>query len=182
MAWREEDTAEALRAAYRVEKDREVRQRRQGLWLLRTGRTLEEVTAVVGVHYRTVQRWAAWYGAGGMAVADHAVERVAALPDRRVEGAWVRQRPDREGDLLRVGLRLGRSGQLQFGVLHLRPRSGRRADRHPIRDREPAAARVEIGQQRGILHGESHLAASRHLGHVDPSFQRVRQCGPRRRA
>jgi transposase len=37
------------------------------LWLLRSGRTLGEVAAVVGVHYRTVQRWAAWYRAGGVA-------------------------------------------------------------------------------------------------------------------
>lgn len=38
-----------------------------GLWLLRAGRALAEVAAVVGVHYRSVQRWAAWYRAGGVA-------------------------------------------------------------------------------------------------------------------
>lgn len=40
----------------------------QGLWLLRRGRTLGEVAAVVGVHYRTVQRWVAWYRTGGVAL------------------------------------------------------------------------------------------------------------------
>ncbi|MBI4505733.1 MAG: helix-turn-helix domain-containing protein, partial [Chloroflexi bacterium] len=38
-----------------------------GLWLLRDGWRLGEVSEVVGVHYRTVQRWVAWYGAGGLA-------------------------------------------------------------------------------------------------------------------
>ena len=67
IAWRAEDTAEALRAAYRAEKRPEQRQRLHGLWLLRTGRTLADVAAVLGVHYRSVQRWAAWYRAGGVA-------------------------------------------------------------------------------------------------------------------
>ena len=66
IAWRGEDTAEALQAAYRAEKRAEPRQRLHGLWLLRTGRSLEEVATVLGVHYRTVQRWAAWYRAGGV--------------------------------------------------------------------------------------------------------------------
>jgi transposase len=67
VEWRAEDTAEALQAAYRAEKRAEPRQRLHGLWLLRTRRSLEEVAAVLGVHYRTVQRWAAWYRAGGRA-------------------------------------------------------------------------------------------------------------------
>ena len=67
VEWRAEDTAEALHAAYRAEKRPEPRQRVQGLWLLRTGRPLAEVAAVLGVHYRSVQRWAAWYRQGGLA-------------------------------------------------------------------------------------------------------------------
>jgi transposase len=39
----------------------------QGLWLVRTGRTTREVAEVVGVEERTVQRWLAWYRAGGLA-------------------------------------------------------------------------------------------------------------------
>jgi len=37
------------------------------LWLLRAGWTLGAVAAALGVHYRSVQRWAAWYRVGGVA-------------------------------------------------------------------------------------------------------------------
>ena len=67
VEWRAEDTVEALQAAYRAEQRPEPRQRLHGLWLLRRGRTLAEVAAVLGVHYRSVQRWAAWYRVGGLA-------------------------------------------------------------------------------------------------------------------
>jgi transposase len=40
----------------------------QALWLLREGRSLGEVTAALGVHYRSVQRWVAWYRQGGLDV------------------------------------------------------------------------------------------------------------------
>lgn len=67
VAWREEDTEEALRAAYRAERRVDVRQRFQALWLLRSGkRRMDEVAAVVGTDYRTVQRWVAWYRTGGL--------------------------------------------------------------------------------------------------------------------
>ena len=76
VEWRAEDPVEALQAAYRAEKRPEQRPRLHGLtgcgccgrgrrW--RTGQTLAEVAAVLGVHYRTVQRWAAWYRVGGRA-------------------------------------------------------------------------------------------------------------------
>src|SRR5438270_1699108 len=73
VAWRDEDTEEALRAAYRAEQRSDVRQRLQAVWLLRDGqRCVGEVTAVVGVDYQTVQRWVAWYRTGGIeAVCDH---------------------------------------------------------------------------------------------------------------
>jgi transposase len=64
--WREVDTAAALGDAYRRERDPEVRPRLQAVWLLRQGRSLPDTTAVVGVHYRTVQTWLAWYRAGGL--------------------------------------------------------------------------------------------------------------------
>jgi transposase len=35
------------------------------LWLLRGGWTLGRVAEALGVHYRSVQRWAAWYRQGG---------------------------------------------------------------------------------------------------------------------
>lgn len=65
--WRDEDTAEVLKGTYQAERDGQVRTRLHGLWLLRAGRSLSEVAAVVGVDYRTVQRWAAWYRRGGLA-------------------------------------------------------------------------------------------------------------------
>lgn len=67
VAWHEADTEEALRAAYRVERDVDVRHRLHALWLLRSGeRRMEEVAALVGTTYRTVQRWVAWYRRGGL--------------------------------------------------------------------------------------------------------------------
>jgi transposase len=67
VAWREEDATEALKAAYRRERDIELRTRLHGLWLLRSGRRLSSVAAAVGVHYRTVQTWVGWYRKGGVA-------------------------------------------------------------------------------------------------------------------
>ena len=68
VAWREEDTEGALRAAYRAEQRTDVRQRLHALWLLRSGeRRLAEVSRVLGVDYRSVQRWVAWYRTGGLA-------------------------------------------------------------------------------------------------------------------
>lgn len=66
VAWREEDTAEALKAAYQGERDLELRTRLHGLWLLRCGWGLSSVAEAVGVHYRTVQRWVGWYREGGV--------------------------------------------------------------------------------------------------------------------
>src|SRR5919106_5749015 len=64
IAWEEEHTSEALREQYRQEEG-EVRSRLHALWLLRTGWSMEQVARVVGVHYRTVQRWVGWYRNGG---------------------------------------------------------------------------------------------------------------------
>jgi transposase len=69
VAWRAGDTEGALRTAYRAERDPALRQRLQALWLLRNGeRRLGEVAGVMGVDYRTVQRWVGWYRRGGLAV------------------------------------------------------------------------------------------------------------------
>lgn len=68
VAWREEDTAAALHAAYRTEQDAAVQPRLHALWLLRDGtRQVGEVARVLGVKYRTVQRWVAGYRTGGLA-------------------------------------------------------------------------------------------------------------------
>jgi transposase len=67
VTWHEEDTEEALRAAYRTERDVMVRQRFHAMWLLRSGeRRMDEVAGLVGANYRTVQRWVAWYREGGL--------------------------------------------------------------------------------------------------------------------
>jgi transposase len=67
VEWAAEDDAASLRAGYRRERRADVRPRLHGLWLVRTGRTTREVAEVVGVEERTVQRWLAWYRAGGLA-------------------------------------------------------------------------------------------------------------------
>lgn len=66
VEWNQEDTPEALRAAYRAQQDTMLRTRLHGLWLLRSGRRMREVASVLGVHYRTLQKWVSWYRAGGV--------------------------------------------------------------------------------------------------------------------
>jgi transposase len=63
--WQESE--EELYQLYRQEKDHQNRTRLQALWLLRPGRTMKEVAGLVGVHYRTLQEWVAWYREGGVA-------------------------------------------------------------------------------------------------------------------
>lgn len=65
VQWSPEDTAEALKVA--CEREPEQRTRLHGLWLLRRGWSLQDVAEALGVHYRSVQRWVAWYRQGGVA-------------------------------------------------------------------------------------------------------------------
>ena len=65
VTWHPEDQPHVLKAAYKGQRDIELRTRLHGLWLLRSGRTLADTAATVGVHYRTVQRWVDWYRQGG---------------------------------------------------------------------------------------------------------------------
>src|SRR5438128_589569 len=67
VRWDAADTVAVLRRAYRIEADAAVRLRLHGLWLLRSGRSVGEVAAALGVHYRTVPRWVRWYETGGRA-------------------------------------------------------------------------------------------------------------------
>jgi len=72
VTWHPQDQPDTLWAAYRAEHDIELRTRLHGLWLLRSGRSLADTAASVGVHYRSVQRWVDWYRAGGLpAVLSH---------------------------------------------------------------------------------------------------------------
>jgi len=111
IAWREE--AAVLYARYQQERKPDLRPRWHALWLLRTGRTVRETAAVLGVHERSVQHWVAWYRAGGVTeVAAHrkagkgsrarlSGEQQAALVAEAATGrfrtaaeavAWVRER------------------------------------------------------------------------------------------
>src|SRR3954451_7072777 len=67
VEWASEDDAASLYGRYRGERRADVRPRLHGLWLVRTGKTTREVGEVLGVDERTVQRWLAWYRAGGLA-------------------------------------------------------------------------------------------------------------------
>ena len=70
IEWAAGDDAASLYARYRRERRADVRPRLHGLWLVRTGRTTREAAAVLGVDERTVQRWLAWYRAGGLALVE----------------------------------------------------------------------------------------------------------------
>jgi transposase len=65
IAWRDDEPV--LRQAYKREREAELRPRLHALWLLRRGERLGAVADLVGVHYRTVQQWVAWYRRGGLA-------------------------------------------------------------------------------------------------------------------
>ena len=67
IAWAVEDDAARLYARYRRERRADVRPRLHALWLVRTGHTARATAEVLGVDERTVQRWVAWYRAGGLA-------------------------------------------------------------------------------------------------------------------
>ncbi len=53
--WRPEDTPEALKPAYLMKRDLNLRTLLHGLWLLRSGPQLSDVASILGGHYRTVQ-------------------------------------------------------------------------------------------------------------------------------
>ena len=65
--WASADDAARLKALYQAERRADVRPRLHALWLLRTGRRIREVAAVLGVHERNIQRWVGWYRTGGLA-------------------------------------------------------------------------------------------------------------------
>lgn len=65
IEWR--DSEESLTWRYREEPDRQYRTQLQALRLLRQGRRMTEVAAIIGLSSRTVQRWVDWYRQGGLA-------------------------------------------------------------------------------------------------------------------
>ena len=80
IEWQESESE--LKQRYQSEKHGERRARLQAFWLLRQGKRVADVVAVLGVNYRTLQDWVAWYRQGG-------------LPEvlRRVRGHQVRGHP-----------------------------------------------------------------------------------------
>ena len=64
IEWQE--GADKLKELYQKEKDHQKRTRLQALWLVRKGKSMSNVASIVGVHYRTVQEWIAWYRIGGV--------------------------------------------------------------------------------------------------------------------
>jgi transposase len=64
LEWQE--TASELKERYRKERNSERKIRLHAFWQLRLGRTLKEVAELVGIGYRTLQDWVAWYRHGGL--------------------------------------------------------------------------------------------------------------------
>jgi transposase len=64
LEWNE--TAIELKERYLQEAHPQRRTRLQALWHLRCGKPLSEVAAIVGIAYRTLQYWVAWYRGGGL--------------------------------------------------------------------------------------------------------------------
>jgi transposase len=64
VEWQEDEAT--LKSLYQREKDHQNRMRLQALWYLRQGRTIGETAELLGVHYRTIQKWVAWYRQGGV--------------------------------------------------------------------------------------------------------------------
>ncbi len=91
IGWQE--SAEELFEAYRQEKDIHRRTRLQALWKLRQGRTLGEVSRIVGVSYRTLRRWVAWYRSGGLA------EVLSRTPGHRARGGTSYLTPEQEAQV-----------------------------------------------------------------------------------
>ena len=65
LEWHESESE--LKQRYQSEKHKERRMRLQALWLLRQGKCVADVIEVLGVNYRTVQDWVAWYRQCGLA-------------------------------------------------------------------------------------------------------------------
>lgn len=62
--WRESVTE--LKVLYQKERNSERRTRLQALWHLRCGKKMKDVAELVGIAYRTLQYWVAWYRHGGL--------------------------------------------------------------------------------------------------------------------
>lgn len=64
IKWQE--TASELKQCYRKERNSERKIHLHALWQLRLGKSLKEVAELVGMSYRSLQNWVAWYRDGGL--------------------------------------------------------------------------------------------------------------------
>lgn len=90
-----EETAGELYERYRQEKNRHGRDRLHVLWLVRVGKTLTEVSQVVGIPYSTIKRWIDWYRRGGL---DPVLRRT---PGQAASGTEAYLTPEQQGRLRR---------------------------------------------------------------------------------
>lgn len=84
IAWAE--SADELKARYKVEKQVERRTRLLALWHLRQSKQIEEVVQLLSVSYRTVQNWLSWYRQGGL---EEVLRRVCGHGSRGAHGAYL---------------------------------------------------------------------------------------------
>ena len=64
IEWQE--TASELKRRYREERNSERRTRLHAFWQLHCGKSMKAVAGWVGIAYRTLQYWVAWYRHGGL--------------------------------------------------------------------------------------------------------------------
>ena len=64
LEWQE--TASELNEYYHKERNSERKTRLYAFWQLRLGKTMKDVAELVGIGYRTLQDWVAWYRHGGL--------------------------------------------------------------------------------------------------------------------
>ena len=92
VAWAE--TAEELERRYCGERDVERRKRLGALWRVRAGDRVGDAGRLAGVGGRTVERWLAWYRAGGLA------EVLRRTPGHGATGQPHRLTPEQRAGLL----------------------------------------------------------------------------------
>ena len=155
LEWRH--TAEEFEQRYRAERDPMRIPRWQALWLLRQGRRITEVAAVLGRGVSTLWVWVRWYRDGGMeAVAGHprghraaveplTTEQQAELKAEAMQGSFATQAQARTWLLDQGGPFLSRAQMArQFQFLQLRWKVPR-----------PRSTRADVAAQTAFKKGAS---------------------------
>ena len=109
---------EELRQLYKKEKHVERRTRYQALWLIRGGRTMKEVCAIVDRHYDTICRWMDWYRDGGLSELSQRLPGQAGGADSYLTPEQEAQLIDRAND--RTAREIQHWLQDEFGVAYTR--------------------------------------------------------------